>query len=57
MGFEGEFASYEPLRRILTSERIEALQKTLQIKHSKKKEDINYDDLTIKKTDLEGREF
>lgn len=54
MGFEGEFASYEPLRRILTSERIEALQKTLQIKHSKKKEDINYDDLTVKKTELES---
>lgn len=31
MGFEGEFASYEPLRRILDSEKIKALQKRIHI--------------------------
>ncbi|MDR2798320.1 MAG: DNA double-strand break repair nuclease NurA [Treponema sp.] len=31
MGFEGEFASYEPLRRILSSEKIQALQQRMYI--------------------------
>jgi len=31
MGFEGEFASYEPLRRILSSEKIQALQQRMHI--------------------------
>lgn len=29
MGFEGEFASYEPLRRILSSEKVKSLQDSL----------------------------
>jgi hypothetical protein len=31
MGFEGEFASYEPLRRILDSEKIQALQNRMRV--------------------------
>jgi len=31
MSFEGEFASYEPLRRILSSEKIQALQQRMHI--------------------------
>ena len=31
MGFEGEFASYEPLRRILSSEKIQALQQRMRV--------------------------
>ena len=31
MGFEGEFASYEPLRRILSSEKIQALQQRMHV--------------------------
>jgi hypothetical protein len=31
MGFEGEFASYEPLRRILDSAKIEALQNRMRV--------------------------
>jgi hypothetical protein len=34
MGFEGEFASYEPLRRILSSEKIQALQQRMHIQPS-----------------------
>jgi len=34
MAFEGEFASYEPLRRILSSEKIQALQKRMHVQPS-----------------------
>jgi len=34
MAFEGEFASYEPLRRILSSEKIQNLQKRMHIQSS-----------------------
>jgi hypothetical protein len=36
MGFEGEFASYEPLRRVLDSEKIKALQNRMRIKPTDK---------------------
>ena len=32
MGFEGEFASYDPLRRLLDSEKVKSLQERLQIR-------------------------
>jgi len=35
MGFEGEFASYEPLRRLLDSEKVKSLQNRLKIRHQK----------------------
>ena len=31
MPFEGEFASYEPLRRLLTDERLEAIKKRFKL--------------------------
>jgi hypothetical protein len=34
MGFEGEFASYEPLRRIISSEKIQSLQKRMRVQPS-----------------------
>jgi hypothetical protein len=34
MAFEGEFASYEPLRRILSSEKIKAIQKRMHVQPS-----------------------
>ncbi len=34
MGFDGEFASYEPLRRILSSEKVKSLQGKLIINNS-----------------------
>jgi hypothetical protein len=36
MGFEGEFASYEPLRRVLDSEKIKALQNRMRIQSTDK---------------------
>ena len=32
MGLEGEFASYDPLRRLLDSEKVKALHERLQIR-------------------------
>ena len=34
MSFEGEFASYEPLRRLLDSAKVKALQDRLKIRPS-----------------------
>lgn len=34
MGFEGEFASYEPLRRILSSEKVKSLQERLVVNNN-----------------------
>jgi hypothetical protein len=33
MGFEGEFASYEPLRRVLDSAKVKALQERMFVRH------------------------
>jgi hypothetical protein len=42
MGFEGEFASYEPLRRILDSAKIEALQNRMRVQaNSEFSEEVN----------------
>jgi hypothetical protein len=56
MGFEGEFASYEPLRRILDSAKVQALQERMRIR---KIEDIdnNIDGLITRKCDLTQSNF
>jgi hypothetical protein len=37
MGFEGEFASYEPLRRLRASEKVKSLEKRLRIRPSEER--------------------
>jgi len=51
MGFEGEFASYEPLRRLLDSEKVKALQNRLKIR-KQKEETENFNSLIVEKSDL-----
>lgn len=56
MGFEGEFASYEPLRRLIDSEKVKALHSRLKIrKVDDKSEDI--EGLIINKSDVESSEI
>ncbi|MEO5777943.1 MAG: DNA double-strand break repair nuclease NurA [Flavobacterium sp.] len=51
MSFEGEFASYEPLRRLLDSEKVKSLQNRFKIR--KQEEDSeDFDNLIIQKSDL-----
>jgi len=53
MGFENEFASYEPLRRILDSEKVQSLQDKLLVR--KNDEETNHEDFEsniIRKSDL-----
>lgn len=56
MGFEGEFASYEPLRRILDSAKVQALQERMRIRQT---EDVdnNIDNLITRKCDLTQSNF
>ncbi len=51
MGFEGEFANYEPLRRLLDSEKVKALQKRFRIRKQDEQTD-NFEKEIIKKSDL-----
>ncbi len=51
MGFEGEFASYEPLRRLLDSEKVKALQNRLRIRQQIE-ETENFEGSITKKSDL-----
>lgn len=51
MGFEGEFASYEPLRRLLDSEKVKALQNRLKIRE-RTEETEEFDDDIVKKEDV-----
>lgn len=51
MGFEGEFASYEPLRRILDSVKVDALQKRLRVREYSEDEQ-HFESLVINKNDL-----
>lgn len=51
MGFEGEFASYEPLRRLLDSEKVKALQSRLKIRERTEETD-EFDDDIVKKEDV-----
>lgn len=51
MSFEGEFASYEPLRRLLDSEKVKILQDRLKIRQPE--EEINgFESLIINKSEL-----
>jgi hypothetical protein len=51
MSFEGEFASYEPLRRLLDSEKVKALQNRLKIR-KQEEESEDFDGSIINKSDL-----
>ena len=57
MGFEGEFASYEPLRRILDSPKIQSLQKRLRVRNPEEKEDQDFESNIINKSDLPTSTF
>lgn len=50
MSFEGEFASYEPLRRLLDSDKVKALQNRLKVRNPDNEEDITKN--IIKKEDI-----
>ena len=52
MGFEGEFASYEPLRRVLDSEKVKALHDRLKIR-SNNDTNNDFENSIIKKYELE----
>jgi hypothetical protein len=48
MGFEGEFASYEPLRRILDNEKIELLQKRMRVQQNNEFSELINESLVYK---------
>lgn len=53
MGFENEFASYEPLRRILNSPKVQSLQDRLRIRNKNEQEDqIGFQGSIVKKVDF-----
>jgi len=51
MGFKGEFASYEPLRRLRESEKVQALEKRLKIRQ-KGENSESFESAIIKKSDI-----
>lgn len=51
MAFEGEFASYEPLRRLRESEKVQALEKRFKVRQ-KIEETKDFENAITKKTDL-----
>lgn len=51
MSFEGEFASYEPLRRLLDSEKVKALQNRFKIRQQEE-ETEDFDGSLVNKSDL-----
>jgi len=51
MGFEGEFASYEPFRRLRESEKVQALEKRFRVRTSEE-ETNNIEGFLTKKSDL-----
>lgn len=51
MSFEGEFASYEPLRRLLDSEKVKALQNRLKIRQQEE-ETEDFEGSIVKKSEL-----
>ncbi|MER3472393.1 MAG: nuclease [Chitinophagaceae bacterium] len=53
MSFEGEFASYEPLRRLLDSAKVKALQDRLRVRQ-RNEETKNFDGSIIQKNDLKS---
>lgn len=56
MSFEGEFASYEPLRRLLDSEKVKALQNRFRIRERLEESD-DFDKEIISKDDLSQSDF
>lgn len=56
MSFEGEFASYEPLRRLLDSEKVKALQKRFLIRE-KTEDSEDFDKDIIDKNELTESDF
>lgn len=52
MSFEGEFASYEPLRRVLDSLKIQALQDRMRVRKAEASEHESIGDLLTDKKDL-----
>ena len=56
MSFEGEFASYEPLRRLLDSEKVKALQNRFRIRE-KTEESEEFDNDIIDKNELTESDF
>lgn len=52
MSFEGEFASYEPLRRLLDSAKVKALQDRLRVR-KRNEEEEDFDCSLVKKGDLQ----
>lgn len=52
MSFEGEFASYEPLRRMLDSERVKALQERMKIRQ-RVEDDESFENELTHKSDLQ----
>jgi hypothetical protein len=56
MSFEGEFASYEPLRRLLDSEKVKALQNRFRIRR-KTEESEDFDKDIIDKKELVESEY
>lgn len=51
MGFEGEFASYEPLRRLLDSKKVQALQDRFKLRE-REEDSESFNNSIIKKSDL-----
>jgi len=56
MSFEGEFASYEPLRRLLDSEKVKALQNRFRIRERLEETD-DFDKDIISKNDLTQSDY
>jgi len=49
MGFEGEFASYEPLRRLLDSKKVQALQDRFKLRE-REEDSESFNNSIIKKS-------
>ena len=52
MGFDGEFASYEPLRRILNSEKIKAIENRMRIREVNSDTDTSFETNLVHKQNL-----
>lgn len=52
MGFEGEFASYEPLRRLLDSDKVKALESRLRIRKQDESDEHDFESSITHKKDL-----
>ncbi len=54
MGFENEFASYEPLRRVLDSPKVQILHKRLRVKKENEKDKEELGENIVKKSNLKS---